>query len=240
MLAVFLDIKRAYNITWKHGIPMILYYIGLRIHPKLKVNATKGLFCVFFMPYFGVQTAQHFCGFTEHLFIINLTMVVELKRLHFPVIWILDSKHNEAFRICTRAFRGFQVFTRGVPACWKWSTTSLHREYMNMIYTRLQRILDSLISRMISYPIEDSQCHGMRIGIMWNISICLPKVLARTPQFPLWTDLVELDFVRIGKRERSKAETRTYFFDTLLRTKYQRQKIQMVLNLKILWLCSSD
>lgn len=33
MFAVFLDIKRAHKITWKHGIPMILYYIGLRIHP---------------------------------------------------------------------------------------------------------------------------------------------------------------------------------------------------------------
>lgn len=52
MFAVFLDIKRAYSITWKHGIPMILYYIGLRIHPKLKVNATKGLFSIFFYALF--------------------------------------------------------------------------------------------------------------------------------------------------------------------------------------------
>lgn len=159
---------------------ILFFFFNSRIamEPDIEVKGEcykRAFFAFFFMPYFGVQTAQHFCGFTEHLFIINLTMVVELKRLHFPVIWILDSKHNEAFRICTRAFRGFQVFTRGVSACWKWSTTSLHREYMNMIYTRLQRILDSLTSRMISYPIEDSQCHGMRIGIMWNISICLTQ-----------------------------------------------------------------
>lgn len=118
MFAVFLDIKRAYSITWKHGIPMILYYIGLRIHPKLKVNATKGLFSIFFMPYFGVQTAQHFCGFTEHLFIINLTMVVSLS------VWI--SQLSESW---TQSIMKLSEFVQGLLGAFRSShVESLHTE----------------------------------------------------------------------------------------------------------------
>lgn len=106
------------------------------------------------------------------------------------VLRILDSIYNEVLRICTGAFRSLPV-------------ESLH-DYMNLInYTRLQKIPESPTSRLVSNPFEDILFFGRRMrNFVEDLNLNLTKVLAvGTPQFPPWSNQVELVFFGIGKGE---------------------------------------
>ena len=135
------------------------------------------------------------------------------------VLQKLDPVHNEALRICTGAFKSSPVQSlyaeSGEPPL------SLHREYMNLIYyTRLQRnprspsyvtVMDSRSERLD--PESDRRYYGGRMRkLLADLNLNLPRILeVGLPQAPPWTNLVELDLVGIGKRNRSDLEIKSRF-----------------------------
>ncbi|XP_063609537.1 uncharacterized protein LOC134783562 [Penaeus indicus] len=133
VLAIFFDLEKAYNATWKHGIFIKVYNIGLTQPPRIYV-----------VPYcnksVGNTACIHIFSTQDHGYILPQKM----KITSFPIFWsnptvfgpiclFYDSRltwvphikqlkakakialiHNKALRIC---IGGFQVFTCGALMC---------------------------------------------------------------------------------------------------------------------------
>lgn len=82
---------------------------------------------------------------------------------------------------------------------------------MNLLHETTKDI--RIYFQMVFNTLEDSRSYGRRMRyLVEDINLNVFKVLSvATPQFPPWTDLVELDL-------RFKAEIRIFFFNT---SKYQ-------------------